>query len=151
MKKIVLIVTFVGLCFGLNVGDEINSDLSKQLQLDPNKVTVVDFFASWCHSCKKEIPLVSKLNTTINKNSVEIIGIDVDRKLEDGLAFQKSLQSENKLNFRVVDDPKNEIIKVFKPIGMPALYIIKEQKIVDVIFGAVDNIDEKIRHRINGL
>ena len=38
----------------------------------------------------------------------------------------------------------NLIVAKFNPIGMPALYYIKEGKVVDIIYGAVDNIDQKI-------
>lgn len=151
MKKIILTLLFTGYSFAYEVGDKLDASIIEQLKIDQNKIIVVDFFASWCHSCKKEIPLVSRLNTKLDKSRVEIIGIDVDRKLEDGVAFQKSLQADARLNFRVVNDPKNEIIKMFKPLGMPALYIIKNGQIVDIIFGAVDNIDEKIAAKIKGL
>ena len=130
--------------FAYQKGDTVDITLQKHLDMKTDKIYIIDFFASWCASCKKEIPLISKVNTTLDKDHVEIIGIDVDKDENKGVAFQKKLTSEGKLNFRVVNDPMNLIVAKFNPIGMPALYYIKEGKVVDIIYGAVDNIDQKI-------
>ncbi len=130
--------------FAYQKGDTVDMSLQKHMGMKTDKIYIIDFFASWCTSCKKEIPLISKANTTLNKDNVEIIGIDVDKDEKKGVAFQKKLISENKLNFRVINDPMNLIVAKFNPIGMPAVYYIKKGKVVDVIYGAVDNIDQKI-------
>ncbi|MEA3228962.1 MAG: TlpA disulfide reductase family protein, partial [Campylobacterota bacterium] len=107
-------------------------------------IYVIDFFASWCGSCKKEIPLISLANQKIDKTKVEIIGIDVDKKLKDGEKFQNRLKSKNQLNFRVINDPQGNIISKFAPIGMPTLYYVKNKKVLKIIVSAVDEIDKKI-------
>ena len=123
-----------------NQGDTIDDAMASHLGINGDKVYVVDFFASWCSSCKKELPLVSKISADIDKNSVEIIGIGVDKDVKKGTAFQKRLG----LNFRVINDPQNLIIEKFQPIGMPTLYYVKNKKIIKIITGAVDSIDEVI-------
>jgi len=125
-------------------GNVINDSIASHLGCNDNKVYIIDFFASWCGSCKKELPLLSKANAVIDSNKVEIIGIDVDKDVNAGIKFQNQLKNENKLNFRVINDPQNLIISEFAPIGMPTLYYVKNKKIVGIITGAVDNIDEKI-------
>lgn len=129
------------LVFGYSNGEPISSDIKTKLAITQSKTYVVAFFASWCGSCKNEIPYISKLNNTIDKKQIEIIGVDADENIDAGIAFQNGLKSENKLNFRVVNDPKSEIIKAFSPIGMPALYIVKGGKVANIILGAKDNID----------
>lgn len=125
-------------------GDIINDSIASHLGCTESKVYVIDFFASWCSSCKKEIPLLSKANAVIDSSKVEIIGIDVDKDVNTGIKFQNKLKDENKLNFRVINDPQNLIISGFAPIGMPTLYYVKNKKIVGIITGAVDDIDERI-------
>lgn len=151
MKSILLIIMVQILVFGYSNGEPINQDVKTKLSIAENKTYVVAFFASWCGSCKKEIPYLSKLNDTIDKKQIEIIGVDADENIDAGITFQNGLKSENKLNFRVINDPKNEIIKDFSPIGMPALYIIKGGKIVDIIFGAKDNIDALITNKLKSI
>jgi len=122
------------------VGESIDPNIAKTLKIDSSKITLVDFFASWCVSCKKELPLINKLNKTIDSKKVEIIGVGTDKELAKGKAFQKKLA----LNFRVHDDPTQKVIAAFNPIGMPAVYVLKGGKVVDVIFGAIPNIDKEL-------
>ncbi len=144
MKSLTLILFLSSLLFSYQVGDTISPDLQNRLNIKDDKIYIIDFFASWCASCEKEIPYISKVNQKINAKEVEIIGIDVDKDMEKAKAFQEELKSENSLTFRVINDPENRIIRAFKPIGMPALFYVKDAKVIDVIYGAVDNIDELI-------
>jgi thiol-disulfide isomerase/thioredoxin len=144
MKIILFIIMIQILVFGYSQGEPIGQDVKTKLSIAENKTYVVAFFASWCGSCKNEIPYISKLNNTIDKKQIEIIGVDADENIDAGIAFQNGLKSENKLNFRVVNDQKSEIIRAFSPIGMPALYIVKGGKVANIILGAKDNIDTLI-------
>jgi len=130
--------------YAYKVGENIDVNIAKTLKIDDSKITIVDFFASWCVSCKKELPLINNLNKTINKKKVEIIGVGADKEIAKGKAFQKNLA----LDFRIHDDPSQEVIAAFNPIGMPAVYILKGGKVVDVIFGAVPNIDKELENLI---
>ncbi len=125
-------------------GDSISEEILKTLNIDSSKITVVDFFASWCVSCKHELPLVNKVYSTLDKEKFEIIGVDTDKEVEKGKAFQKELE----LKFRVYTDDKQEVIKAFDPIGMPALYLIRDGKVIDSLTGAVDDIDKVLTDRL---
>jgi len=144
MKLITLTLLFCSLLFSYQEGDTLSPKMQNSLNLQKDKIYIVDFFASWCNSCEKEIPYISKVSERVDPAKVEVIGIDVDKNIEKAKAFQKELKSKNSLSFRVINDPKNNIIKEFKPIGMPALFYIKDAKVLKVIYGAVDNIDEVI-------
>jgi thiol-disulfide isomerase/thioredoxin len=115
--------------------------MMRALGMNKHKVYVVDFFASWCGSCKKEMPLLSKVNQKVSHAKIKFIGVDTDKDTRKGKAFQKKMRAAHALNFKVINDPSNRIIKRFGPIGMPALYIIKNGKVVDTLFGARSHID----------
>jgi thiol-disulfide isomerase/thioredoxin len=144
MKIILTILLLLGNLFAYKEGEKLSPQMIKHLSLDDNKIYIVDFFASWCSSCQKELPLISHVTTKLDKNRVEIIGVDVDQKVESGIAFQERLKKEGNLNFRVINDPQNLVVSEFNPIGMPTLYYIKNQKVVAIVTGAVDEIDLKI-------
>ncbi len=140
-----LLITFVTLltslpAYSLEVGDTIAPEIEAKLNLPEGKVAVVDFFASWCQSCAKEIPQLHKFIATQNQDNVQIIGVDVDEDLAEGLKFQQQLA----ISFNVLNDTKQEVIQHFNPIGMPALYYIKDNKIIGKHIGAIDQIDQKI-------
>ena len=133
--------------FAYKVGDTIDKDVAITLNISNDKVYIIDFFASWCASCKIELPIISNLNKTIDKLKYKIIGVNSDQKRETGKSFVKKLN----LNFDVVYDSNNKIISAFAPIGVPAIYYIKDLKIQKVVFGAVYNIDQKILDDLKGM
>ena len=147
-KKIIstLCISTIAL-MALDSGDTLPNLATEKLSLQTDKVYIIDFFASWCHSCKKELPLINKLNNTIDKNETEIIGVDVDEDIEDGKRFQKELA----LNFKVINDVNNEIIGTFNPVGMPSVFIVKNGQIIAVIAGAKENIDSYILEGLKDL
>ena len=144
MKLLIALIFFYASLSAYQVGDSVDKDVAKRLGITDEKIYIVDFFASWCASCEKEIPYISKVNQKIDSSKTEIIGIDVDKDVNKAKEFQATLKDKDALTFRVINDPQNNIIKKFKPIGMPALFYIKDMKVVHVIYGAVDNIDEII-------
>ena len=98
-------------------------------------VVVVDFFASWCHGCQKELPVVQRF--IHSHPDVRLIGVDVDEHKEAGEAFVKELG----LQGDVIFDTKGRIIQFFDPAGIPALYIFKDGKLKQSIIGARENIE----------
>jgi thiol-disulfide isomerase/thioredoxin len=151
MKIALIIFLLLSNLLAYKINDEISSSMAAHLNLNEDKIYVIDFFASWCGSCKKEIPLISQVNLKIDNTKVEIIGIDVDKKVTDGIKFQQRLKKEGKLNFRVINDPQNLIISEFNPKGMPTLYYVKNKKVIAIITGAVDKINSKILDDLEGM
>jgi len=121
-------------------GEMLTDTAKLRLSLDSNKLTIVDFFAEWCVSCRHELPEVNDLYQSLEGTGVTVLGVDVDEEVEVGLAFQKQLG----LDFPVVNDPDQELVNEFKPIGMPALYYIYQGQVLKVRFGAINNISQVI-------
>jgi len=138
IKKILhtLLLSTIGV-MALETGEMIPQNIQEQLKLENDKVYIVDFFASWCKSCKKELPLIEKV---YQDKVAEIIGINVDKNKKDG----KKLVGELALSFPIIYDTNKTLVETFDPIGFPAIYYVKNAKILHVIFGAVDEIDKQI-------
>lgn len=129
------------------IGDVISDKVLEKLNLPAGKPVVLDFFASWCLSCAKEIPDLRKFIREDAKDRVEVIGVDVDEELEDGLEFQNSLD----IDFAVVNDTDQVVIEAFAPIGMPAIYYVVDNKVVGKRIGAVNHIDKQIIEDLKGV
>ncbi|MDR6785258.1 TlpA disulfide reductase family protein [Pedobacter africanus] len=62
-----------------------------------NKLTLIDFWASWCSPCREENPLLVKTYNQNKKNGFDILGISLDEKdadwkqaiLKDGLLWEQ--------------------------------------------------------------
>lgn len=154
MKKPLLALLaslFASTSWALEPGEALPTGLLQQLGAKPEKITVVDFFAEWCESCRKELPLISQLNSRSDASKVEFIGIDTDEDVAAGEAFQAKLRSAGGLNFRVVNDPEQALVGQFKPRGFPALYILYQGKLVKQHLGATANIDALLAQDIAAL
>ncbi|CAA6822003.1 MAG: Thioredoxin family protein [uncultured Sulfurovum sp.] len=127
-----------------NIGDTLDTKVSEKLNLKKDTLYVVDFFASWCHACKKELPLVAKVH---NDKVVQVIGVNVD----DDIAKGKNFVSKLKVPFSVIYDTDKSLITRFNPAGVPALYYIKNSKVLGSQIGAIKDIDKKITNDIKGL
>jgi len=128
----------------LETGDTLPQNIQEQLKLDSDKVYVIDFFASWCKSCKKELPLIANL---YNNKVSEVVGINVDKNKEDG----EKLVNKLSLPFPIVYDTDKALVETFNPLGFPAVYYVKNGQILNVIFGAVEEIDKKITEDIKAI
>ena len=141
-KKITLLVFLSSLSlYALNIGDTVPQNIQQSLKLKPNKVYVIDFFASWCHSCEKELPLMSKLYTN---NNINVIGINEDEKEYKGRKFVKNLS----LSFPIFYDKNPKMINTFSPKGFPTLYFIKNGKVLDIVVGAKNHIDKVVIKKV---
>lgn len=57
------------------------------------KVLIIDFWASWCGPCRKEIPNVKKIQEEYKDNKkVAFLSVSIDAKKE---AWEKAMKEEN--------------------------------------------------------
>jgi len=145
LKKILYTLLFSSVTLmALETGDAVPQNIQDKLKLESDKIYVVDFFASWCKSCKKELPLITNI---YNNKVANVIGVNVDKNREDGEKFVKDLE----LPFPVVYDSDKSLVEAFDPMGFPAVYYVKNGKVLNVIFGAVEEIDKKITEDLKSI
>ena len=83
------------------------------------KVIILDFWATWCPPCKKEIPDFIELYKQYSKRGVTIIGIALDE-----YNAVKNFQSENKINYPILLGT-DEVVKLYGGIrGIPTTFVI---------------------------
>ena len=95
-----------------------------------NKYTLIQFWASWCGPCRKEIPLLKKLYKMYKSRGFEIISFSMDH---NKLLWEDASKKE-KLTWYNISDLKafkSEITKNYPISGIPANVIVdKNGKIV---------------------
>ncbi len=149
------IVGVVSLCLGLAAHATepraVDPAVLSTLQIDPARITVIDFFAEWCVSCHKELPLISAAHARADKKKVDFVGIDTDDSTQVADAFQKAMREKGALSFRVVNDPQQALVRSFKPRGYPALYVLVDGKVVREHLGATANVDAVLEADLTAL
>ena len=92
------------------------------------KVVLVNFFATWCGPCMKELPELEKQVWPRFKDK-NFKQISIGR--EHSISELKKFQSKKKFSFPIAADPKREIYSKYAEKFIPRNYIInKEGKII---------------------
>ena len=97
---------------------------------------VLTFFASWCTSCRTELPVVASVahQESRSGSSVVFLGIDDNDAASTGLAFAH----QNDITFPVGDDYYTEVGADFRLDGLPdTVFISGAGDIVATIRGPV--------------
>jgi len=105
-------------------------------ELKGEKLTLIDFWATWCKPCNKAIPELNKIYDTYKTKGVEIIGINCDgpRSVSKVAPLSKSLQ----IKYPVLLDINSELKTDLNLIAFPTLIIVNtEGKVVWVHEGYV--------------
>jgi len=115
------------------------------------KTVYVDFWASWCAPCLSSLPLYNDMYHKYKDQGLEIVAINVDNPIEDGLDFLL----DTPLDFLIPSDPDGEAAELFEVIGMPTSYLIEPDgtvKLVHVGFrsGDIEIIEEAIQESLGG-
>ena len=108
------------------LNDENNIEKKLINILDFNSKYVVNFWATWCIPCKKELPDLNKMK--IENKDLKVIIISIDKKpIKDQLNFLK----KNKVNeLTAYFDQNMNFFKSLKLRGIPTTLLINQQKII---------------------
>ena len=130
------------------LNDEKNIEKNLFNIFDLNSKYVVNFWASWCIPCKKELPDLKKMKIDLKDLKVIIISID-KKSIKDQLNFLK----KNKVNeLTAYFDQNMTFFRSLKLRGIPTTLLIKQQKIIakkEGIFSYNQNTLEQINNFFN--
>lgn len=100
------------------------------------KVTIVNFWATWCAPCKKELPDLIAISKEYAKEGIKVVGISIDRG-GNVVAEVSDFVKEHNINYDIIID-NGSLEKAFGNVrGVPATFFIdKEGKILDSFVGA---------------
>lgn len=92
------------------------------------KVTIIDFWASWCGPCRRENPNVVQLYKDYHAKGLNIIGVSLDRPGQEaawkGAIEKDGLTWTQVSNLQHWDDP---IAKMYHVTGIPATFLLDEK------------------------
>ncbi|MCU0289550.1 MAG: TlpA family protein disulfide reductase [Acidobacteria bacterium] len=139
MKKInliwILIIMLVPFLYGQTTDEAINftavdiAGNSVELFSYKDKLILLDFWATWCGPCRREIPNIIDIKETFKNSPFEIISI----ALENGkIDYAKKFVKEQKMNWvHIIDLIKGQqIAEKYNVMYIPAVFLIRNGKIL---------------------
>ncbi|MCH2193098.1 TlpA disulfide reductase family protein [Kordia sp.] len=106
----------------------------KKISLDEvkSKVTIIDFWASWCGPCRRENPNVVKIYEKYHKDGLEIIGVSLDGRPNQNNAREDWLRAikTDGLQWPQVsnlDGFRDAIARTYNVRSIPATFILNEK------------------------
>lgn len=98
------------------------------------KVVLVNFWATWCAPCRKEIPELIDLYSSMKSDGLLVVGIAVD---DEGTSVVKPFAEKQGINYPIVVDTTRSIESNFEAMyGLPTTYVVNpEGQIVRRVLG----------------
>ncbi|MEM7161316.1 MAG: TlpA disulfide reductase family protein [Bacteroidota bacterium] len=110
---------------------EINDEEGKAVRFDQvagsNSYTALFFWASWCHKCENEIPMLKTTYETYSSQGFEVIGVALDKDEE---AWRKSIQTKecNWINVSQLEEWQSPVVKDYRVNSTPAFFLVNDKK-----------------------
>jgi peroxiredoxin len=100
-----------------------------------DKVLVVNFWASWCTPCVRELPGLNRLRKELGDQSFEILGVNV---AEPPNRLTRFLERQP-IDFPVLYDRESEAFYAWNVKGLPTSFVIdREGRIRYQVRGAIE-------------
>lgn len=84
------------------------------------QVVMLNFWASWCGPCRKEMPLLEKIHKKYKRLGFTLLGVNVE---ENSSAAKKYLR-DVKVSFPILFDNTNKTSKLYNVRAMPTTILI---------------------------
>ena len=120
----------------------------KDIEVNKNdgKIKVINFWATWCQPCKKEMPSLDNFSNL--SKDILIYPVNLEKPNKD--KTRKFYQDLNLKNLKIYFDPEFELTKQFKLRGVPTTILLnKEGNEFARIIGDINFENEKFIEWIN--
>lgn len=97
-------------------GDSVSLDQAR------GRVVLLNVWATWCHPCREEIPILQALHERYAPRGLEVIGVSVDARGEE-VTIQEFAR-DFRMTYPLWLDPDERVQSTFLAIGVPATFLI---------------------------
>ncbi|QNP42043.1 TlpA family protein disulfide reductase [Lysobacter terrestris] len=88
------------------------------------KVVIVTFWASWCGPCRRELPILGKLQKAVGRDHLEVIAINYK---EDRREFRDVIRANKDIALTYVHDAKGAISDRYGVTSLPNMFIVDRE------------------------
>jgi thiol-disulfide isomerase/thioredoxin len=100
------------------------------------KITVINFWATWCGSCLIEMPSLIRLSHQLKDQGLEVLAVNLDENPKKDVP---PVATRLGMDFKIVLDPENHLTDYFDVEAIPVTVILgKNREILAVESGERD-------------
>jgi len=111
-------------------------------------VLIVNFWASWCQPCLRELPSMVALQKKFNSSQLLIFGINSDEE-EQLKNINKTIKRFD-INFPIIADKESRILDLFLVNKIPVTIVFNRGKVVQVSDGPMDFESIEFQEKLAG-
>jgi thiol-disulfide isomerase/thioredoxin len=113
------------------------------------RVVLLNFWATWCGPCRKEIPALEKLYQAKKGPGFEILAVSLDKTSQDKVA---SFVNSNQMEFPILLNPDGDVGGRYWVRGIPTSFLLDKQGIIKwKVVGGREWDSEEVLSRIDQL
>jgi thiol-disulfide isomerase/thioredoxin len=89
------------------------------------KVVLLNFWATWCPPCIREMPSMERLHQQINVEDFKVIAVNQMENADDVFAFTGQLEVDP--TFEILFDTSSKVSQAYAVRGLPTTFLIDKQ------------------------
>ena len=98
---------------------------SRDLAQLKGKVVLINFWATWCPPCRREMPSMERLSQALAGEAFAVLAVDVGEDADTITTFTSQLDTT--LNFPILLDTRSRVMQAWKVAGLPTTFLIDQQ------------------------
>ncbi len=129
-NKLILLLALI--TFGARAGEiadfelkDINGQTQKFSMVRGEKLTLIDFWATWCKPCLKAIPKLAAISRDYESRGVKVVSINTDSPRNSSKV--KPFARMYRINYTILLDPNGIVTARLNVNAYPTLFIINEK------------------------
>jgi thiol-disulfide isomerase/thioredoxin len=97
----------------------------KTLESYTGKIVVLNFWATWCAPCRKEMPALDRLNAELGGADLAVVTLATGRNSPQGM--RRFFEEESIATLPLYRDPKQAIAREMSVLGLPITVILDRE------------------------
>ena len=116
---------------------------AKHVSLDQlqGKYSVIDFWATWCVTCRKVYPHLSKLRSEYSSEILNIVGMNTDKSIKKKKL--KKYIKKHKIDYDIWLDSENKLAQSLELKAVPTLLFVSPEGTIITKMEGYDKKEEK--------
>lgn len=108
-------------------------------------VVIVDFWATWCGPCIREMPKLAKFHQAMRDKGLEVIGVNLDEDID---AVRKFVESNQVPWQNIVREDASQLAEAYRVQAIPTLMLIDKNGNIVAFTNQVDSIHERAKELV---